>query len=40
MKEFYTYEQQIQKLKEKGLISIDTYRDEQGHTRNRYTINT
>ena len=27
-------------LKEKGLISIDTYRDEQGHTRNRYTINT
>ena len=27
-------------LKEKGLISIDTYRDDQGHTRNRYTINT
>ena len=27
-------------LKEKGLISIVIYRDEQGHTRNSYTINT
>ena len=26
-------------LKDKGFISITTYRDEQGHTRNIYTIN-